>query len=114
MTHSQLVALRTDIMELGAWIRLWRGDRRCNLKPTAESLEAAVTVYERALAECTALIESRQPKKELHCVFCGKTEGLRQIHDGGGYVPPEYICEGCFTPTDTGPCFDDLPEAEAA
>lgn len=45
------------------------------------------------------------------CPYCGATEGLRVKCDGGGYIAPEYTCEACFTPTDTGPCFDDLPAA---
>ena len=45
------------------------------------------------------------------CSYCGTKEGLRQIHDGGGYEAPEYTCAGCFTTSYTGPCFDDLPEA---
>lgn len=43
------------------------------------------------------------------CPYCGKTTGLRQVHEGCGTVPAEYTCEGCFTATDDGPCFDDLP-----
>jgi hypothetical protein len=45
------------------------------------------------------------------CPYCGATDGLRMKCDGGGYVAPEYTCEGCFTGTDDGPNFDDLPEA---
>ncbi|MCA0276300.1 MAG: hypothetical protein LCH86_09865 [Proteobacteria bacterium] len=45
------------------------------------------------------------------CPYCGRTTGLRQVHDGCGSIPAEYTCEGCFTATDTGPCFDDLPLA---
>ncbi len=49
------------------------------------------------------------------CPYCGESNGLRMKHDGGYSVfgwrvmDPEYSCEGCFTGTDTGPCFDDLP-----
>lgn len=46
------------------------------------------------------------------CPYCGTTEGLRVKCDGSGYIAPEYTCEGCFTATDTGPCFDDLPVVE--
>jgi hypothetical protein len=46
------------------------------------------------------------------CAFCGTREGLRVVCEGWGVgVGPDYRCEGCFTGTDTGPCFDDLPEA---
>lgn len=45
------------------------------------------------------------------CAYCDATEGLRQHHDGGGYIAPDYVCEDCFTGTDTGPSFDDLPLA---
>ena len=44
------------------------------------------------------------------CWLCETTEGLRQRHGGFWDVPPEYVCEECFTPTDDGPCFDDLPK----
>lgn len=46
------------------------------------------------------------------CLYCGATDGLRVKCDGGGYIAPEYICADCFTGTDTGPCFDDLPEVK--
>lgn len=45
------------------------------------------------------------------CAYCDETENLRMLHDGGGFIEPDYICEDCFTPSDTGPCFDDLPVA---
>jgi hypothetical protein len=54
---------------------------------------------------------------EPECPYCGSTEGLRVTSDGGMFAfgrcveAPEYTCEGCFTGTDTGPCFDDLPAA---
>jgi hypothetical protein len=46
---------------------------------------------------------------EPECPYCGATDGLRMKCDGGGYVAPEYTCGDCFTGTDDGPCFDDLP-----
>ncbi|MGX5803370.1 hypothetical protein ACWGS9_19240 [Bradyrhizobium sp. Arg314] len=48
-------------------------------------------------------------RSKIECPYCGATEGLRVACDCG-IETPDYICEGCFTPTDTGPCFDDLPE----
>lgn len=42
------------------------------------------------------------------CPHCGKTEGLRVKSSSFAPGEPEYICEGCFTPADDGPCFDDL------
>lgn len=48
----------------------------------------------------------------LACAYCDATENLRQLHDGGGYIPQDYICADCFTPTDDGPGFDDLPPIE--
>ena len=51
---------------------------------------------------------SEKPK----CPYCGATEGLRVKCAGYGRIAPEYTCEGCFTGTDDGPCFDDLPEAK--
>lgn len=47
------------------------------------------------------------------CPYCGATEGLRQLHDGGGYIAPEYTCEADFTASDTGPCFDDLAPVQS-
>jgi hypothetical protein len=47
------------------------------------------------------------------CPYCGATEGLRIKCDGFGIEAPEFTCEGCFTPADDGPCFDDLPIAPA-
>jgi hypothetical protein len=35
------------------------------------------------------------------------------VNDGGGFIAPSYICEDCFTPSDDGPCFDDLPVVAA-
>jgi DNA (cytosine-5)-methyltransferase 1 len=43
------------------------------------------------------------------CPYCGATEGLRVKSNGGGFEEPEYTCEGCFTGSDDGPGFDDLP-----
>lgn len=47
------------------------------------------------------------------CPYCSATEGLRYKHRGYGPVAPEVTCEGCFTPRDDGPCFDDLPVVPA-
>lgn len=46
------------------------------------------------------------------CPYCGATEALRVKHDGGRFEASEFTCEACFTGTDTGPSFDDLPLAE--
>ncbi|PWJ88401.1 hypothetical protein C8D77_111124 [Mesorhizobium loti] len=51
--------------------------------------------------------------EKLECPYCGATKGLRYKHRGYGPVPPEVTCEGCFTPRDDGPTFDDLPEVVA-
>jgi hypothetical protein len=45
------------------------------------------------------------------CPYCGTTEGLRIKGDGSGVEAPEYTCGGCFTASDEGPSFDDLPSA---
>jgi hypothetical protein len=50
--------------------------------------------------------------EEKKCSWCGKTKNLRKLHSGFWTIQAEYICEDCFTPTDTGPCFDDLEETE--
>lgn len=50
------------------------------------------------------------PSAGVECPYCGATSGLRYKHRGYGPVAPEVTCEGCFTPRDDGPCFDDLPE----
>lgn len=47
----------------------------------------------------------------MECPYCGATEGLRMVNDGGGFIAPSYTCEDCFTTSDDGPCFDDLPVA---
>jgi len=51
----------------------------------------------------------------LECWMCGTAQGLRQVHDGGGYTSPEYSCASCYVDPSTdevaGPAFDDLPEA---
>lgn len=59
-----------------------------------------------------ALAEARGKRPAPACPYCGTTKGLRQVCDGGGFTAPEYTCEACFTPSDTGPCFDDLPRAQ--
>lgn len=48
-------ALRTSIIELGAWLSIWRDDVASNLKPTETSIEKATAVYERALSEVAEL-----------------------------------------------------------
>lgn len=42
------------------------------------------------------------------CWMCETVTGLRMTTDGGGYVPPEFVCVECFTEQDDGPCFNDL------
>ena len=44
-------------------------------------------------------------KPQPSCPYCGARDNLRSP------APNDYICEGCFTGSDTGPCFDDLPKA---
>lgn len=45
------------------------------------------------------------------CPYCGERERLRISCQGmPGWDDPGYICPACFTGTDDGPCFDDLPE----
>ena len=63
---------------------------------------------DRMTAMLNAALEMVEPK----CPYCGGAEGLRYKHRGYGSIAPEVTCEGCFTGTDTGPCFDDLPEVE--
>jgi hypothetical protein len=66
-TYEKAATLRGSIIELGAWISIWRDDVAGNLKPTPTSIEHATAVYERALAECDAVrdaaLESRQTKE---------------------------------------------------
>ena len=46
------------------------------------------------------------------CAYCPETIGLRIANAGAEqYEPPDFICEECFTLSDTGPCFDDLPRS---
>ena len=49
---------------------------------------------------------------EPTCDWCGGHEDVRIEIEGYGGTPPSLTCRGCFTPTDTGPDFDDLEEAE--
>ena len=46
------------------------------------------------------------------CPYCGTTHGLRIASQDPWGGHKEYICAECFTGTDTGPCFDDLPLPE--
>ena len=63
-----------------------------------------------------SLEPSRKPKSPIECAYCGTTNGLRIHHEPlpgwGERYEADYVCEDCFTGTDTGPCFDDLPEVE--
>jgi len=58
------------------------------------------------------------PTAQPICEYCGAIANLRITCDGGLFAfgwrmrPPEYTCQGCFTATDDGPCFDDLPAIE--
>jgi hypothetical protein len=61
--------------------------------------------------ECERCQEERP-----QCGYCGTFDGIR-IHQPAslcGLIGPSYICEECFTGTDTGPCFDDLEPFEQA
>jgi hypothetical protein len=43
------------------------------------------------------------------CCYCDSYEpGLRVYSRGPSAGMVTWICEDCFTPRDTGPCFDDL------
>lgn len=64
----------------------------------------------RHLAGAVQQIAGETPE----CPYCGATEGLRYLHRGYGSVAPEFICETDFTPSDDGPCFDDLPRVLAS
>ena len=47
------------------------------------------------------------------CWLCDATDNIRVMRDARDcfpHIPTEYVCEDCFTPRDTGPCFDDLPQ----
>jgi hypothetical protein len=63
-TYEKIAAVRGSIIELGAWISIWRDDVAGNLKPTPTSIEAATAVYERALAECDAARDAALSKAE--------------------------------------------------
>lgn len=43
------------------------------------------------------------------CWMCDADEGLRICSQDPWGGNTEYVCSGCFTGSDTGPCFDDLP-----
>ncbi|MCA0032707.1 hypothetical protein [Mesorhizobium sp. B263B2A] len=65
-----------------------------------------------------AAINLIEEPEQLICEYCGATSGLRITADGGMFAfgfriqPAQYTCADCFTGTDTGPSFDDLPLAE--
>ena len=48
----------------------------------------------------------------LTCEGCGGWRDVRIETEGYGRIKPSLTCKDCFTPTDTGPCFDDLETAE--
>lgn len=52
-------------------------------------------------------------KQKPECPYCGATNGLRVKNIGYGPTGPEFTCEDCFTGTDDGPSFDDLPEVQS-
>lgn len=74
-------------------------------EPSGTNLFDAV----QAEAMVRHMTDGMPPRPE--CPYCGATQGLRMRCDGGGYSAPEYTCKSCFTGTDDGPSFDDLPEA---
>jgi len=54
-----------------------------------------------------------EQERSYQCAYCGADEDLRsQSGFHGPNNQPDWICEKCFTPKDTGPCFDDLPTGE--
>jgi len=50
---------------------------------------------------------------QAFCVYCDADENDTQLRvyqcDPWGRIE-SWICEACFTPQDTGPCWDDLEE----
>jgi len=53
-----------------------------------------------------------EPMKAF-CVYCDTDENevaLRVYHCDPWMNVESWICEECFTPQDTGPCWDDLEE----
>jgi len=76
----------------------------------SENVSARSLIKECTFPHCSCEYHCDGPKPV--CAYCDQTEGLRLYHDGGGYIPQDYICEDCFTPRDDGPCFDDLPALE--
>ncbi len=45
------------------------------------------------------------------CAYCDQDDPAKlRVIDCDGYIPDDYICAECFTGTDDGPCWDDLPE----
>lgn len=71
----------------------------------------AIERIEAALAHIKAALPA-----EKECDFCGapasETE-LRELSESYGTIPATVTCAECFTGSDDGPCFDDLPEAAA-
>jgi hypothetical protein len=78
--------------------------------PCGEPLDIPRTTSSAGSAE-TVLNHGNPSSSRRECPYCGATEGLRIKSDGAGFDTPEYTCEGCFTASDEGPSFDDLPAA---
>lgn len=67
--------------------------------------------YREAQQACRAT--AKRDRATVHaCMFCGEDEAALRVY-AYAYVRgagDDLICEECFTGSDTGPCFDDLPE----
>jgi predicted RNA-binding Zn-ribbon protein involved in translation (DUF1610 family) len=102
-----------DLKDTHGWTFQAIDFRRASAAFNGETGMVPVTGKERPMLRPEAAsTEARFETASLHqCPYCGDTEGLRLKCDGGGYAAPEYTCEACFTGTDDGPCFDDLPSA---
>ena len=57
--------------------------------------------------------EAGDPKADIFsrpaCPYCGLLDDVRVWNHGDPELQ-DFICEDCFSPSDTGPCFDDLPK----
>lgn len=63
------------------------------------------------MAKLDTKLQQSEKSIKPECGYCGSTE-VRMHHSMPPGVEQDYICEDCFEGTDTGPCFDDLPEVE--
>lgn len=102
--HPTLMTMKSAQSRCGQWV-----DRVAHAN-TAEPVTCP---------ECLALLAAKaafevatSAAMKPACEYCGTTQALRISSDGSAYaLPVDHVCADCFTSTDEGPSFDDLPLA---